>query len=299
MDLPHQETVEEVRVAIGPRYSSRTPFDRRKCPSRCPRSLLQSSRNRMVVVLPSVPRQDYPSIFDRFRLGSNTPTLHGSRHHTVHLASDKLLQAPRRKPPHFSSHGLGSAHHLFAWLVDVRAIGIIVPRRDVNRTDLPPPAGLALASVLVPTLDGNIDPGFLERPLAPILPTLFHRVRGASTWRGPGKARCGHGSLRRVGSLTHCGPAQVRGHDGIDLHDVLFPPHGHRHDFGEHISTSDRVARARVVRLAMGHGVDAIVGLGFSRYAGPKGDFCSRICPGAPATGKNAHQWRGLPVQPV
>jgi len=105
-----------------------------------------------------------------------------------------------------------------------------VPRRDVDRTDPPPPTSLALA------LRSSADrgwrrsiPGFLERPLpvAPALATRFRRVRGpvvrvAHSWDGP--ARSFSWRVRRVGSQSHAhrGPVGHRLARRIFCRDVGF-----------------------------------------------------------------------------
>ena len=76
MDL-HQETTEEVRVARGTRFSGRTAFVRFKRPYRLFRSLVQSARNRVVMVPQPVPPQEHPTNVDRFDLGQNVVKSHG------------------------------------------------------------------------------------------------------------------------------------------------------------------------------------------------------------------------------
>jgi hypothetical protein len=51
---------------------------------------------------------------------------------------------------------------------------------------------------------------FWSAPLAPDLPTCFHRARGPSRRRIPGTAWRGHGHLRRVRSPAHCVPVGDR-----------------------------------------------------------------------------------------
>jgi hypothetical protein len=70
-------------------------------------------------------------------------------------------------------------------------------------------------------MDGDIDPGVLERPLAPALPPLFCCVRGPSRRRALGMAQRGHGCLRHVGSHVHCGPVEA-GHGAVLRHDGGF-----------------------------------------------------------------------------
>jgi hypothetical protein len=79
-----------------------------------------------------------------------------------------------------------------------------------------------------------------------------------------GMAWCGHGCLRRIESHSHCGPVGGRAREGVEQQRGIPHLHACRHGFGELISTCDRVARERVVRLAVDHGMDALVGLAFS-----------------------------------
>jgi len=76
MDL-HQETTEEVRVARRTRCSGRTAFVRFKRPYRLFRSLVQSARNRVVMVFRPIPPQEHPTTVDRLDLGQNIVESHG------------------------------------------------------------------------------------------------------------------------------------------------------------------------------------------------------------------------------
>ena len=193
----------------------------------------------MVVVAQAISHTEYPTRVYRVDPSHDIRQIHSVGPLPLHCAPPptRHLRPSRR---HHLRPGAGCAPTLgmrgliyrVLWHVGVYQRGHVLPHRVARRPPRPPTASLAMAAAVQSPVDVHVDHGFLEIPLAPVLPAHIRRLwRPArrQTARAPRRAA---GRVRLIRSDTR--PRDVGAWPGnrVPHRRLLLRPHGRRSGLG-------------------------------------------------------------------
>ena len=200
---------------------------------------------------------------DRERRGH----LHRATHPSFarHFCGRHVLRSAPRPPPARRARGVYYALLRFRCVHDHRGD---VPYLDARRPRTPAAARRGLARALRAPLDGHLNRGLLEFPLAPVPPAPLHRV-----WRAPW--RCTPRAARRAAWRVWCvrrdAPHRLLGaREGVRVQQRwrVLPSHGRRRGARGLMAANNRYEGAGCLGLAVDDRVDTFVGHVYARWVG-------------------------------
>jgi hypothetical protein len=151
-----------------------------------------------------------------------------------------------------------------------------VPLRNTRRPRTPATARHALARTLRAPLDVHLDHGFLELPLAPILPEHLRHIWCASRRCAPRKAGCAIRRLWRIRIDALCWVVGSREGNGVQQRKFL-PSDGRRRCAGTCLVARDWQAGAGFLGLGVDDDLDACLGYVYVGWVGTTRHDCVRL----------------------
>ena len=205
------------------------------------------------------------------------------RHRALHVAAHpSLTRHPRGRHPLRSTPRPRPARRARAVFHALRRRRRVhdrrrdVPFRDHRRPRAPAAACHGLARAICAPLDGHLDRGLLELPLAPILPKHLHHIWRAPRGCAPWAARCAIWRVRRVRHIALRWLVGAREGDGAQQRRVLRSD-GRRGGPRARLVAHDRHGGAGFLGLGLDDDVDPFLGYVYAGWVGTTRHDCMRL----------------------